>query len=96
MPRGIGLTASAVQAAVQATGQVSGARAAVTSASGRQVLFQFTMKGDPDTAANRVQPVEDAVTRVQAGHRGVTIEEVGQASVPLAVGQCLLSSLGFS
>src|SRR5215469_16829142 len=72
---------SAVQAAVQATGQVSGARAPVTSASGRQVLLQFTMKGDPDTAANRVQPVEDAVTRVQAAHRGVTIEEVGQASV---------------
>ena len=39
------------------------------------------MKGDPDTAANRVQPVEDAVTRVQAAHRDVTIEEVGQASV---------------
>jgi RND superfamily putative drug exporter len=72
--------ASAVQAAVQATGQVSGARAPVTSASGRQVLLQFAMKGDPDTAYNRVQPVEDAVTRVQAAHRDVTIEEVGQAS----------------
>ena len=72
--------ASAVQAAVQATGQVSGAQAPVTSASGRQVLLQFAMKGDPDTAYNRVQPVEDAVTRVQAAHRDVTIEEVGQAS----------------
>jgi len=73
--------ASAVLAAVQATGQVSGARAPVTSSSGRQVLLQFSMKGDPDTAYNRVQPVEDAVTRVQAAHRDVTIEEVGQASV---------------
>jgi len=72
---------SAVLAAVQATGQVSGARAPVTAASGRQVLLQFAMKGDPDTASNRVQPVEDAVTRVQAAHRDVTIEEVGQASV---------------
>jgi uncharacterized membrane protein YdfJ with MMPL/SSD domain len=72
--------ASAVQAAVQATGQVSGAQPPVTSASGRQVLLQFAMKGDPDTAYNRVQPVEDAVARVQAAHRGVTIEEVGQAS----------------
>ena len=72
---------SAVLAAVQATGQVGGVRAPVTSASGRQVLLQFSMKGDPDTAYKRVQPVEDAVTRVQAAHRDVTIEEVGQASV---------------
>jgi uncharacterized membrane protein YdfJ with MMPL/SSD domain len=72
---------SAVLAAVRATGQVGGVRAPVTSASGRQVLLQFSMKGDPDTAYKRVQPVEDAVTRVQAAHRDVTIEEVGQASV---------------
>jgi uncharacterized membrane protein YdfJ with MMPL/SSD domain len=72
---------SAVLTAVQATGQVGGVRAPVTSASGRQVLLQFSMKGDPDTAYKRVQPVEDAVTRVQAAHRNVTIEEVGQASV---------------
>ena len=72
---------SAVLAAVQATGQVDGVRPPVTAASGRQVLLQFAMKGDPDTAYNRVQPVEDAVTRVQAAHRDVTIEEVGQASV---------------
>ena len=72
---------SAVQVAAAATGQVSGARAPVASASGRQVLLQFSMKGDPDTAYNRVQPVEDAVARVQAAHPDVTIEEVGQASV---------------
>ncbi len=73
--------ASAVLAAVQATGQVSGVRAPVTSATGRQLLVQFSLKGDPDTAYKRVQPVEDAVSRVQAAHRDVTIEEVGQASV---------------
>src|SRR5690348_8901454 len=72
--------ASAVVAAVRETGRVSEVRAPVTSVSGRQVLLQFAMKGDPDTAYNRVQPVEDAVTRVQAAHRNVTIEEVGQAS----------------
>ena len=73
--------ASTVLSAVQATGQVNDVRAPVTSASGRQELLQFSMKGDPDTAANRVQSVEDAVARVQAAHRDVTIEEVGQASV---------------
>ncbi|HEX6518811.1 MAG TPA: MMPL family transporter [Streptosporangiaceae bacterium] len=70
-----------VLAAVQATGQVTGIRAPVISATGRQVLLQFAIKGDPDTADNRVQPVENAVTRVQATHRDVTIEEFGQASV---------------
>jgi len=73
--------AGAVLAAVQGTGLVTGIRAPVTAASGRQVLLQFAMKGDPDTASTRVQPVEDAVTRVQAAHRNVTIEEYGQASV---------------
>jgi uncharacterized membrane protein YdfJ with MMPL/SSD domain len=73
--------ANSVLTAVRATGQVSDVRAPVTSPSGRQVLIQFSMKGDPDTAADRVQPVENAVTRVQAEHRNVTIEEVGGASV---------------
>ena len=73
--------AGAVLAAVAATGQVNDIRTPVVSASGRQELLQFSMKGDPNTAANRVQPVEDAVTRVQAAHRDVTIEEVGQASL---------------
>ncbi|WP_222849018.1 MMPL family transporter [Trebonia kvetii] len=73
--------ATAVLAAVKATGQVSGVRPPAFSASGQQELLQFSMKGDPDTAYNRVQPVEDAVARVAAAHRNVTIEEVGQASV---------------
>lgn len=73
--------ANSVLTAVRATGQVTDVRAPVISPSGQQVLLQFSMKGDPDTAADRVQPVEDAVTRVQAGHRNVKIEEVGGASV---------------
>ncbi len=71
----------AVLTAVHETGRVSGVRPPVTSANGRHVLIQFAMKGDPDTAYKRVQPVEDAVTRVQAAHRDVTIEQYGQASV---------------
>src|SRR5512146_3106877 len=73
--------ANSVLTAVRATGQATDFRAPMTSPRGRQVLLQFSMKGDPDTAADRVQPVEDAVTRVQAAHRNVTIEEVGGASV---------------
>ncbi len=57
--------ASAVRAVitgVQATGRVQDIRAPAVSASRHDVLIQFAMKGDPDTAANRVQPVLDAVS----------------------------------
>lgn len=72
--------ASAVLSAVQATGQVTDIRTPAVSASGHQVLVQFAIKGDPDTATDRVQPVEDAVARVQAARPAVTIEEFGAAS----------------
>ena len=71
---------AAVLAGVKATGQVTGIRPPATSANGHQVLVQFAVKGDPDTADKRVQPVEDAVARAQSAHPGVTIEQFGQAS----------------
>ena len=75
--------ASAVRAVisgVQATGLVQDIRAPAVSASRHDVLIQFAMKGDPDTAANRVQPVLDAVGTAQAAYPQVTIQEVGDAS----------------
>ena len=48
---------------VPGTGRVQDIRAPEVSSSWRDVLIQFAMKGDPDTAANRVQPVLDAVSR---------------------------------
>ena len=79
-PAALRSAVTAVISGVQATGQVTDVRTPAVSASGRQVLVQFAMKGDPDTAVNRVQPVEDAVARAQAAHPDVTIEEVGDAS----------------
>jgi putative drug exporter of the RND superfamily len=75
--------ASAVQAVisgVQGTGQVQDMRPPVTSANGRDVLIQFAIKGDPDTAASRLQPVLDAMAGTRAAHPGVTIDEFGTAS----------------
>jgi RND superfamily putative drug exporter len=43
-------------------------------------LVEFDMTGDPNTAADRVQPVLDAVARVQAANPAVQIDEVGDAS----------------
>jgi putative drug exporter of the RND superfamily len=72
---------SAVIAGVQATGRVQDIRAPAVSPSRHDVLIQFAMKGDPNTAANRVQPVLDAVSKAQAAHPQVTIQEYGDASV---------------
>lgn len=75
-----GSAVSAVLTAIKATGQVEDIRPPVPSVNRRDVLVQFAIKGDPDTAANRVQPVEDAAAGVQAAHPGVTVEEFGAAS----------------
>ncbi|MGI5232487.1 MMPL family transporter [Actinoallomurus sp. CA-142502] len=69
-----------VSAAVRATGLVGTVAPAVTSADGRDGLVRFTMTGDPETAADRVQPVLDAVGRVRAAHPEVTIGQFGDAS----------------
>ncbi len=79
-PAALRSATSAVLSAVQATGRVTNIKTPAPSASGHQVLIQFAIKGDPDTATDRVQPVEDAVTRVQAANPAVTIEQFGQAS----------------
>ncbi|WP_031512846.1 MMPL family transporter [Streptomyces sp. NRRL F-5123] len=73
-----------VVTAVKGTGQVT----AVTtpyetksiSADGRSALVRFDMLGDEKTAGDRVQPVMDAVRKVQAQHSGLRIEEFGDAS----------------
>ena len=70
----------AVITGVQATGQVQDIRAPAVSPGRHDVLIQFAMKGDPNTAANRVQPVLDAVSKAQAAYPQVTIQEYGDAS----------------
>jgi uncharacterized membrane protein YdfJ with MMPL/SSD domain len=78
---------SSLQAAVQAvlsgvrsTGRVTDVRPPTVSASGHDVLIQFAMKGDAETADKRVQPVLDAIARARAGHPDVRIEQFGDAS----------------
>jgi putative drug exporter of the RND superfamily len=47
---------------------------------GHDALVRFDMKGDADTAGDRVQPVLDAVSRAAAGRPGFSIGEFGDAS----------------
>ena len=70
----------AVISGVEATGRVQDMRAPAVSASRHDVLIQFAVKGDPDTSANRVQPILAAVARARSAHPDVTIEQFGEAS----------------
>jgi RND superfamily putative drug exporter len=47
---------------------------------GHAVLVQFTITGDEDKADEKVQPILDAVDRVQARHQGFGVAEFGFAS----------------
>ncbi|NEB73909.1 MMPL family transporter [Streptomyces sp. SID14478] len=73
--------------AVEGTGAVTDVRSPYTagaqtvSKDGRTALVQFAMRGDPDSAADRVEPVLDAVRKVADGHDALRIEEIGAANM---------------
>ena len=46
----------------------------------RSALVEFEIKGDVDKSDKKVQPILDAVSRVQARHNGFTVAEFGFAS----------------
>ena len=50
------------------------------SKSGHAALVTFNMRGNPDTADQRVQPVLDAVSSLQRSSDGFTVAEFGDAS----------------
>src|SRR5262249_3049787 len=50
------------------------------SKDGHSALIEFELKGDADSAADRVQPVLDAVAAAQRAHPTFTIREFGEAS----------------
>ncbi|GEC03831.1 membrane protein [Streptomyces spinoverrucosus] len=71
--------------AVDATGEVTDVTTPydtdTISQDGRSALVQFDMKGESDTAGERVEPVLKAVERVQQEHETLRIEEIGGASM---------------
>ncbi|MER0242319.1 MMPL family transporter [Streptomyces sp. HSW2009] len=73
-----------VISAVRATGEVAEVRspyeAGAVSADGRSALIQFEVRGDPEDAADRVQPITDAVDKAADQHRSVRLEQFGDAS----------------
>ena len=53
------------------------------------VLVQFDVRGDADKAKDKVQPMLDAVARVQQAYPDLRIEEFGQASANHVLAQTL-------
>jgi RND superfamily putative drug exporter len=76
---------TAVMDAVEGTGKVTGVTSPydtkTISEDGRSALVQFDMRGEPDTAGERIEPVLKAVEGVQKEHASLRIEEIGGASM---------------
>ncbi|MER6490627.1 MMPL family transporter [Streptomyces griseorubiginosus] len=76
---------AAVMKAVEGTGKVTDVTSPydtrTISKDGRSALVQFDMRGDADTAGDRVEPVLKAVEGVQKEHGSLRIEEIGGASM---------------
>ncbi|WP_042386381.1 MMPL family transporter [Streptacidiphilus melanogenes] len=91
---------SAARAATDAAGRLKGLSAVqstgqqVLSTNGQALLVPVTMSGDPDTAADRVQPLVDAVQSAQRGNPGVRVELVGPDTVKAALNTMLNQQVG--
>ncbi|POX52257.1 MMPL family transporter [Streptomyces sp. Ru72] len=76
---------TAVVRAVDGTGRVTDVTSPydtkTISKDGRSALVQFDMRGEADTAGDRVEPVLEAVAGVQKDHPQLRIEEIGAASM---------------
>ncbi|MFJ8026955.1 MMPL family transporter [Streptomyces sp. NPDC096311] len=76
---------TALVKAVEGTGKVTDVTSPydtkTISRDGRSALVQFDMRGDAETAGDRVEPVLNAVKGVQKDHAGLRIEEIGGASM---------------
>jgi uncharacterized membrane protein YdfJ with MMPL/SSD domain len=62
---------------------LAAAYAGQISKNGHAALVEFNMRGNPDTAQNRVQPVLNAVAALQRSAPGFTVAESGDASSSL-------------
>ncbi|MFJ7627244.1 MMPL family transporter [Streptomyces sp. NPDC097595] len=88
-PDGWRTAARELTAAIQDTGEVTGLADPVASKDRKDVLITFEMKGDPDTAADRVQPVLDAVAGVEERQPDVSVSQFGDASAGKWLGDLL-------
>jgi RND superfamily putative drug exporter len=65
----------------------------IQSPDGRSTLITFSVRGDAETAKNRVGPALDAVAKVQAAHPDLFVAEGGDASGDKLIGDELDAGL---
>ena len=56
------------------------------SRDGHSVLVQFNVRGDPNTAKDRIKPILDGIAGVQTASPGFSVREVGTASANYEIG----------
>ncbi|MFK4227275.1 MMPL family transporter [Streptomyces sp. NPDC019890] len=76
-------------AAIDKTGEAQRIEPPLAAKNGRDALIRFEMKGDAKTAADRVQPVLDAVRTTAKAQQGVEVHQFGQASSEKWLGDLL-------
>ncbi|HEX3328846.1 MAG TPA: MMPL family transporter [Gaiellales bacterium] len=89
-----------VKARVSALAVVKNVRAAtdpgqtgLVSSDGHSALVEFDVRGNSETAGNRVAPIEAAVKAAQRAHPELRIEEFGDASVGSAIDKFISNDL---
>jgi uncharacterized membrane protein YdfJ with MMPL/SSD domain len=63
------------------------------SRDGRSALIDFQIPGDPDEAADKVQPILDSVKAAQAAHPAFVVEQFGDASADKQFDDAFISDL---
>ncbi len=99
--RGGALPAGAARAAVdelthrmRALPEVARVDAPLTAPGGGAVLVRVTVSGDPETAKDRVAPLQRVTAAVQHDHPALRVEQAGGASVSNAVNDLVARDLG--
>ncbi|MEU3735936.1 MULTISPECIES: MMPL family transporter [unclassified Streptomyces] len=87
--------ASDLSKALTATGQTRKMQAPLPSGDGKDALLRFEMKGASDDAADRVQPVLDAVQKAKddGARNGISVYQFGDASSEKHLGDLLSDDL---
>jgi RND superfamily putative drug exporter len=85
--------ATEVTGTLKALADVTDVQPPIESPDGRSTLVTFSIKGDPETAKERVTPALDAIAGVQAAHPDLYVTEAGDASGDKLIGDELEAGL---
>lgn len=87
-------TAAEVAAGMRALPEVATVGEPLPAADGSTVLLPVTMRGDPGTADDRLDPLLAVVAEVRRAHPELRVEQVGDASVNRGVNDLVGEDLG--